>query len=420
MRKVKNPMNFEALKHDDPVLAELLEGEARRQAETIDLIASENLCPRSVREAAGSVLTDKYAEGYPLHRWYGGCNIADAVEQLAIDRGLRLFGGDHINVQPHSGSQANMAVFFSILEPGDRILSMDLAHGGHLTHGKKANFSGRMYRIAHYGVSSTDERIDYDAMAKQAREVKPALIIGGASAYPRAIDVDRMAEIARDVGAKLLVDMAHFAGLVVAGQHPNPVPVADFVTATTHKTLRGPRGGIILCKAPYAKGVDHTIFPGIQGGPLMHIIAGKAVAFGLAMTDAFKAYQVQVVINARAMAEEMMSLGYRIVSGGTDTHLFLVDLTSRNITGAQAQDWLGEAGIIVNKNAIPFDPRPPAVPSGIRIGTPSATTRGATESDVRQLARTVHRILSAADPVAAARAVRPEMLEFCRSHPIPD
>jgi glycine hydroxymethyltransferase len=416
----EEPMNFEALKHDDPVMAELLASERLRQCETIDLIASENLCPRSVREAVGSVLTDKYAEGYPAHRWYGGCGVIDAIEQLAIDRGKRLFGGEHVNVQPHSGSQANMAVYFSFLEPGDTILSMDLAHGGHLTHGKKANFSGRLYRIAHYGVSPEDERIDYDAMARQASEVRPALIVGGASAYPRAIDCARMAEIARDVGAKLMIDMAHFAGLVVAGQHPDPVPVADFVTATTHKTLRGPRGGLIVCKAQYAKAIDHTIFPGIQGGPLMHIIAGKAVAFELAMTAGFKAYQVQVVANARAMADEMARLGYRIVSGGTDVHLFLVDLTAQNLTGTQAQDWLGEAGIIVNKNAIPFDPRSPAEPSGLRIGTPSATSRGATETDVRALARMIHQVLSAADPPAAARALQPEVAEFCRSHPIPD
>jgi glycine hydroxymethyltransferase len=418
-------MNFEALRRDDPAMAELLDGESRRQAETIDLIASENLCPRSVREAVGSVLTDKYAEGYPAKRWYGGCNVVDVVEQLAIDRGLRLFGGEHLNVQPHSGSQANMAVYFSTLEPGDTILSMDLAHGGHLTHGKKANFSGRMYKIFHYGVSDNPdpkkhERIDYDAMARQAREVRPAMIVGGASAYPRAVDVNRMAEIARDVGAKLLVDMAHFAGLVVAGQHPDPVPVSDFVTATTHKTLRGPRGGIIICRKEYAKAVDHTIFPGIQGGPLMHIIAGKAVAFELAGRKEFKAYQAQVVVNAKAMAEEMAAQGYRIVSGGTDTHLFLVDLTAQNITGNQAQQWLGEAGIVVNKNAIPFDPRPPAEPSGIRIGTPSATSRGAGPDDVRQLARWIHQILSAEDPVAKARSLRSVVLEFCRSHPIPD
>ena len=413
-------MNFDALKRDDPVLAELLASERKRQSETIDLIASENLCPRSVREAVGSSLTDKYAEGYPLHRWYGGCDIADAIEQLAIDRGKRLFGGDHINVQPHSGSQANMAVYFSVLEPGATLLSMDLAHGGHLTHGKKANFSGRLFRIVHYGVSEKDEQIDYDALAKQAREVRPDMIIGGASAYPRALDCERLAEIARDSGAKLMVDMAHFAGLVVAGQHPDPVPVSDFVTATTHKTLRGPRGGLVICKAEYAKAIDHAVFPGLQGGPLMHVIAGKAVSFELAMTQEFKQYQVQVVANARAMADELHSLGYRIVSGGTDTHLLLVDLSTRNTTGAQAQGWLGEAGIIVNKNAIPFDPRPPIDPSGIRLGTPSVTTRGAGEDEARQVVRWIHRILSADDPMKAAKALRPEVLEFCRTHPVPD
>ena len=413
-------MNFEALNHDDPVMADLLIKERARQNETLDLIASENLCPRSVREAVGSTLTDKYAEGYPAHRWYGGCHVVDAVEALAIERGTRLFGGEHINVQPHSGSQANMAVYFAVLEPGATILSMDLAHGGHLTHGKKANFSGRLFTVVHYGVSPRTEQIDYDVLARQAREVKPALIIAGASAYPRAIDCARMAEIARDAGAKLMVDMAHFAGLVVAGRHPDPVPVADFVTATTHKTLRGPRGGIIICKQPYAKAVDHTIFPGIQGGPLMHVIAGKAVAFALAMTDEFKAYQNRVVDSAQAMAAELASLGYRIVSGGTDTHLFLVDLSPKRLAGSHAQGWLGEAGIIVNKNAIPFDPRSPIDPSGIRIGTPSAATRGATVEDVRMIARWIHGVLSADDPVSAAQALRPEVLEFCRSHPIPD
>jgi glycine hydroxymethyltransferase len=413
-------MNLEFLKRDDPVLAELLASEQTRQCETIDLIASENYCPRSVREAVGSTLTDKYAEGYPAHRWYGGCDVIDAVEQLAIDRGKRLFGCEHINVQPHSGSQANMAVYFSILEPGDTILSMDLAHGGHLTHGLKSNFSGRMYRIAHYGVSPETEQIDYDALARQAREVRPALIVAGASAYPRAIDCARMAEIAHKAGAKLMVDMAHFVGLVVGGQHPDPVPVSDFVTATTHKTLRGPRGGMIICKAEYAKAVDHTIFPGIQGGPLMHIIAGKAVAFALAMTQEFKDYQARVVANARAMADEMARLGHRIVSGGTDTHLFLVDLSAGSVTGSHAQEWLGEAGIIVNKNAIPFDPRSPLDPSGIRIGTPSVTTRGAGEDDVRAIARWIHKVLAAADPARTAAALRQEVREFCRSHPIPD
>ena len=413
-------MSLDALKRDDPVLAELLLSERERQHETLDLIASENLCPQSVREAVGSTLTDKYAEGYPLHRWYGGCNIVDAVEQLAIERGKRLFGCEHINVQPHSGSQANMAVYFAMLEPGATILSMDLAHGGHLTHGKKQNFSGRLYTIVHYGVSAETEYIDYDALARQAREVRPALIVGGASAYPRALDVNRMAEIARDVGALLMVDMAHFAGLVVAGEHPNPVPVADFVTATTHKTLRGPRGGIVCCRQQYAKAVDHTIFPGIQGGPLMHVIAGKAVAFELAMSAAFKAYQRQVVVNAKAMADEMAGLGDRIVSGGTDTHLFLVDLSNRGLSGTQAQEWLGEAGIVVNKNAIPFDKRSPFDPSGIRIGTPTITTRGADEAGVRQVARWIDAILRADDPPAAARALRPAVIEFCHQHPLPD
>ena len=413
-------MNFKALKCDDPVLAELLASERRRQQETIDLIASENFCPRSVREAVGSSLTDKYAEGYPMHRWYGGCDIADTVEQLAIDRGKRLFGSEHINVQPHSGSQANMAVYFSVLEPGATLLSMDLAHGGHLTHGLKANFSGRLFRIVHYGVSEKTEQIDYDALAKQAREVRPDLIIGGASAYPRTIDCERLAEIARDSGAKLMVDMAHFAGLVVAGQHPDPVPVSDFVTATTHKTMRGPRGGFVICKSQYARAIDHAVFPGLQGGPLMHVIAGKAVAFELAMTQEFKQYQVQVVTNARAMAAELASLGYRIVSGGTDTHLLLVDLSTRNTTGTQAQGWLGEAGIVANKNVIPFDQRPPIDPSGIRLGTPSITSRGAGEDEARLIIRWIHRILSAGDPMKAAKALRLEVQEFCRTHPIPD
>ncbi|MBE3070299.1 MAG: serine hydroxymethyltransferase [Planctomycetes bacterium] len=413
-------MNQDALNRDDPVLADLVARERLRQDETLDLIASENYCPRSVREAVGSTLTDKYAEGYPRRRWYGGCEVADSVEQLAIDRGKQLFGCEHINVQPHSGSQANMAVYFAILQPGAKILSMDLAHGGHLTHGKKANFSGKLYTVAHYGVSPETEQIDYDALAVQAREVRPDLIIGGASAYPRVIRSDRLAEIAADVGARLLVDMAHFAGLVVAGVHPDPVPVSDFVTATTHKTLRGPRGGIVICKEPYAKAVDRTVFPGIQGGPLVHVIAGKAAAFALAMTDAFKAYQTQVVANARAMADEMARLGDRIVSGGTDTHLFLVDLAARGLTGSQTQEWLGEAGIVVNKNAIPFDKRSPIDPSGIRIGTPAITTRGAGEDDVRQVARWIDAVLRADDPAAAARAARPQVLDFCRSHPIPD
>jgi len=413
-------MNLDSLRHDDPGLAELLASEWRRQQDTLDLIASENLCPASVREAVGSVLTDKYAEGYPGDRWYGGCSVIDAVEQLAIDRGKQLFGCDHINVQPHSGSQANMAVYFAALEPGATILSMDLAHGGHLTHGKKANFSGRLFRIAHYGVSAETEQIDYDVVARQARAVKPEMIVGGASSYPRTIDAARLAEIAHDVGAYLMIDMAHFAGLVAGGVHPDPVPVSDFVTGTTHKTLRGPRGGFVLCKSAYAKAIDYTVFPGIQGGPLMHVIAGKAAAFALAMTDAFKAYQAQIVANARAMADEMASLGHRIVSGGTDTHLFLVDLTPLGLTGGSAQQWLGAAGIVLNKNVIPFDKQPAADPSGIRIGTPSVTARGAGEGEVRQVARWIDRVLKAPDPAAAAERLRSDVLEFCRSHPIPD
>jgi len=413
-------MDLDALKRDDPEVADLVAAERRRRSESLDLIASENLCPRAVREATASLLTDKYAEGYPGRRWYGGCEVVDRVEQLAIERGKALFDCEHINVQPHSGSQANMAVYFAALEPGQTILSMDLTHGGHLTHGQDANFSGRMYHIVHYGVGPKTGRIDYDALAEQAREVRPALIVGGASSYPRAVEVDRLADIAHDVGARLLVDMAHFAGLVVGGVHPDPVPVADFVTATTHKTLRGPRGGLIMCKADWARRIDHMIFPGIQGGPLMHVIAAKAVTFALAGTDAFRAYQQQVVDNCRAMADELMSLGYRLVSGGTDTHLLLVDLRPQKMAGQEAQRHLGAAGIVLNKNVIPFDDRPPANPSGIRIGTPSMTTRGVGEDGARQVARWINRILASDDPDAEAERLRPEVAEFCQSYPIPD
>ncbi|HUX02336.1 MAG: serine hydroxymethyltransferase [Phycisphaerae bacterium] len=413
-------MNLEALRGADPALADLVERERRRQSETIDLIASENLCPKSVCEAVGSILTDKYAEGYPAHRCYGGCGVIDDVERLAIERGTTLFGCEHINVQPHSGSQANMAVYFACLQPGATILAMDLVHGGHLTHGMKANFSGQWYRVVHYGVSRKDERIDYGALARQAREVRPDLLVAGASSYPRALDVERLAQIAADAGARLLVDMAHFAGLVVGGVHPDPVPSADFVTATTHKTLRGPRGGIILCKADYAKAVDRAVFPGLQGGPLMHVIAGKAVAFQLAMRDDFKTYQRQIVANARALAEELARLGYRLVSGGTDTHLVLVNLGPQDMTGLEAERRLGQAGIVANHNVIPFDTRPPAEGSGVRLGTPSVTTRGAREDDVRAVARWIDRMLKADEPAKEAEAVRPEVAEFCRSHPIPD
>ncbi len=413
-------MKPDKLKQTDPKLAQLVEAERRRRAETLDLIASENLCSLAICEAVGSILTDKYAEGYPHHRYYGGCGVVDEVEQLAIDRGKQLFRCDHINVQPHSGSQANMAVYFAALKPGDTVLSMDLTHGGHLTHGMPTNFSGQLYEIVHYGVDRETEVIDYDALARTATDVRPALLIAGASSYPRALDVERLAEIARDSRAKLLVDMAHFAGLVVGGQHPDPVPVSDFVTATTHKTLRGPRGGIVLCKEEYGHDIDHTVFPGIQGGPLLHVIAGKAACFALAMADEFRAYQAQVVANARAMADEMMSLGYRVVSGGTDTHLFLVDLTGTGIAGLAAQTALCRAGIVLDRNVIPFDERPPTDPSGIRIGTPSVTTRGADEDDVRQVARWIDRVLRADDPDAEADAVRSKVRDFCASHPIPE
>ncbi|MEA3367374.1 MAG: serine hydroxymethyltransferase [Planctomycetota bacterium] len=413
-------MDQDALKRTDPQVADLVAAEARRRSETLDLIASENLCPRAVREAVASLLTDKYAEGYPGYRWYGGCEVVDQVEQLAIDRGKALFGCEHINVQPHSGSQANMAVYFAALEPGQTILSMDLAHGGHLTHGEAANFSGRMYHIVHYGVSPETERIDYTRLAEQAREVRPAMIVGGASSYPRAVEVDRLADIAHDVGAHLMIDMAHFAGLVAAGVHPDPVPVADFVTGTTHKTLRGPRGGFVLSKADWARRIDRTVFPGIQGGPLMHVIAGKAVCFGLAKTDAFRRYQERVVANCRAMAEALASRGCRIISGGTDTHLLVVDLRPMGLTGSQAEHLLGAAGIVANRNVIPFDDQPPSDPSGIRIGTPSMTTRGVDADGVRQVAGWIDRVLKAEDRAAEAARVRPEVLAFCQSHPIPD
>ncbi len=413
-------MQLDALRRDDPELAGLLDAEFERQSRVIDLIASENLCPTSIREATASTLTDKYAEGYPGRRYYGGCEVADQVEKLAIDRGKTLFGCDHLNVQPHAGSPANMAVYFSVCKPGDTVLSMDLAHGGHLTHGMKANFSGKLYNIVHYGVDRESEVIDYAALAEQAAEVRPVLIIAGASSYPRAIDVERMAQIARDAGAKLLVDMAHFAGLVVTGHHPDPVLVADFVTCTTHKTLRGPRSGIAMCKAEHAKALDRMVFPGLQGGPLLHVIAAKATAFKLAAAPEFKTYQEQVCRNAKAMAEELASAGFRLVSGGTDTHLALVDVSAKGLSGGRAQDWLGRAGIIVNMNVIPFDDRSPRDPSGVRIGTPSITTRGADEEDARRIARWIAEVLTAADPEKEADGVRAHVTEWCAAHPIYD
>lgn len=409
----------------DPVLAALIQEEGQRQRNNIELIASENFASRAVREAQGSLLTNKYAEGYPGRRWYGGCEFVDMVEQLAIDRVLQIFGGDHANVQPHSGSQANMAVYFSVLKPGDTILTMDLAHGGHLTHGHKANFSGKLYNVVHYGVSQETETIDYDALEKVAMELKPNMITAGASAYSRIIDFERMGQIAKSCGAYLFVDMAHIAGLVAAGEHPNPVPYADFVTSTTHKSLRGPRGGFIICREEFAKKIDSTVFPGVQGGPLMHVIAAKAACFGEALKPEFKTYAKQIVANASAMSNKLKELGFRIVANGTDNHVFMVDLRSKGMNGADAQITLDRVGITVNKNAIPYDTGSPAKPSGIRIGTPAVTTRGMLEKDVEKVAEFISRALAlhAAEQVhpdpAAFEALREEVYEFNRAFPLP-
>ncbi len=404
----------------DPDVAAAIDGEERRQRTHVELIASENFASRAVMEAQGSVLTNKYAEGYPGRRWYGGCEEVDKVEQLAIDRAKELFGAEHVNVQPHSGSQANMAVYFAVLQPGDRILTMDLAHGGHLTHGHPANFSGRLYEVTHYGVSKEDERIDYDALAKQALEVQPKLITCGASAYSREIDFPRMAEIAKSVGAYLFVDMAHIAGLVATGVHPSPVPHADFVTTTTHKSLRGPRGGIILCKEKYAKKIDGRVFPGVQGGPLMHVIAAKAVCFGEALKPEFKDYQVQVVKNSQALAARMEEHGFRIVSGGSDNHVFMVDLRPKGLDGSEVSDTLDEVGITVNKNSIPFDEAGPMKPGGIRVGTPAVTTRGMKEDDVRQVADFIHEALQVMGDAAALSAIKEKVFAFNRAFPMPE
>lgn len=403
----------------DPELHSAIAKEAKRQNQNIELIASENFTSGAVMEAQGSLLTNKYAEGYPGRRWYGGCEYVDIAEQLAIDRAKEIFGADHANVQPHSGSQANTAVYFAVLKPGDKILTMDLSHGGHLTHGHKANFSGKFYEVTHYGVSEEDERIDYDALAKVAEELKPKLITTGASAYPREIDFKRMGEIAKKVGAYLFVDMAHIAGLVAAGVHPNPVPHADFVTSTTHKSLRGPRGGIILCKEEYAKKIDATVFPGIQGGPLMHVIAAKAACFGEILNSNFKAYSEQVVKNARAMAARLAEHGYRIVSGGTDNHLMLVDLRPAGLDGSIAQHALDESGITVNKNSIPFDTAGPFKPSGIRVGTPAVTTRGMKEADVEKVADFMHEALQNHGDETKLHELRERVYAFNRSFPLP-
>jgi glycine hydroxymethyltransferase len=407
------------LRNVDPAIASAIEEERQRQQNNIELIASENFTSLAVMEAQGSVLTNKYAEGYPKRRWYGGCEHVDTVEQLAIDRAKKLFGAEHANVQPHSGSGANMAVYFAFLKPGDRMLTMDLSHGGHLTHGNKANFSGRFFEIVHYGVRKEDEQIDYDQLARMAREHKPKMITVGASAYPRVIDFERMGQIAREVGAYLLADIAHIAGLVAAGLHPSPIPHADFVTTTTHKTLRGPRGGLILCPEKYAREIDSQAFPGIQGGPLMHVIAAKAVCLQEAMQPEFKMYQQQIVKNARALAEGMRHNGYRLVSGGTDNHLMMVDVGARGVTGKDCQIALDEAGITVNKNTIPFETRSPFQASGIRLGTPAVTTRGMKEPEMAAIADMISEVLLDIKNIDAARSVRQRVLELTARFPLP-
>ncbi len=419
MQSSANAPRRPTLAETDPEIAAAIQAEEVRQAENIELIASENFTSRAVREAQGSVLTNKYAEGYPGKRWYGGCENADVVEQLAIDRAKQLFGAAHANVQPHSGAQANMAVYFSVLQPGDKILTMDLSHGGHLTHGNKANFSGRFYDVVHYGVAQADERIDYEAFARQAETERPKMITVGASAYPRTLDFARMREIADSVGALLFADMAHIAGLVAGGQHPSPVPHADFVTTTTHKSLRGPRGGIILCKEQFAKGVDSQVFPGIQGGPLMHVIAGKAVCFHEALQPDFKDYQRQIVLNAKSLAARMSHNGYRLVSGGTDNHLMLVDVRPMNLTGKDAQETLDEVAITVNKNAIPFDTVSVFKAGGFRIGTPAVTTRGMKEEEMMEIADLIHEGLKARGDAGALAKVRQSVVALTRQFPLP-
>ncbi len=403
----------------DPEVATAIANERARQQNNIELIASENFCSKAVREAQGSVLTNKYAEGYPGRRWYGGCENVDVVEQLAIDRAKELFGAEHANVQPHSGSQANAAVYFALLEYGDTILTMDLSHGGHLTHGHPANFSGKFYKVVHYGVSAEDETIDYDKLAAQALECRPKMITAGASAYSRIIDFARMAEIAKSVGAILFVDMAHIAGLVAGGVHPSPVPHADIVTTTTHKSLRGPRGGLILCREEYAKKIDGMVFPGVQGGPLMHVIAAKAVCLKEALSPGFREYQEQIAKNAKTLAAALAAHGYRIVSGGTDNHLMMVDLRPNGMNGKVAQEALDHAGITVNKNSIPFDTESPFKGGGVRIGTPAVTTRGMKESEMAVIADLIHEALNHRDDPARLEEIRKRVIALNVRFPLP-
>ncbi len=407
---------FDYINNTDPEIASVILEELERQNRNIELIASENCVSEAVMSAMGSPLTNKYAEGYPGKRYYGGCEIVDKAEELARERACKLFGAEHANVQPHSGASANLAVFFAALKPGDTVLSMDLSHGGHLSHGSPVNISGTYFNIVPYGVSENDEKIDYDAILKLAKECKPKMIIAGASAYPRTIEFEKFSQIAKEVGAYLLVDMAHIAGLVAAGLHPNPVPYADFVTTTTHKTLRGPRGGLILCREEYAKMIDKAIFPGIQGGPLMHVIASKAVCFKEALSDDFMTYQKQIVKNASVLANTLNEKGFRLVSGGTDNHLMLVDLTSFDVTGKEAEKRLDEARITVNKNTIPFETKSPFITSGIRIGTPAVTSRGMKEDDMVEIGTLIHMLIS--DFEGTKEEVTNRVATLCAKYPL--
>jgi glycine hydroxymethyltransferase len=415
---MKNSAMYRPLSERDPQIAAAIDNETRRQHEGLELIASENFVSEAVLEAAGSVFTNKYAEGYPGKRYYGGCEFADVVENLARDRVKQLFGAEHANVQPHAGSQANMAAYAAVIQPGDTVLGLNLAHGGHLTHGHHLNFSGKTYKIVPYGVTKETETIDYDDLEKIAERERPKLIIGGGSAYPRIIDFARMRQIADKVGALYIVDMAHFAGLVAGGAHPSPVPHAHIVTSTTHKTLRGPRAGMILSKQEFAAAIDKVVFPGMQGGPLVHIIAAKAVCFREALQPSFRDYARQVVANAKVLAETLSAEGFRIISGGTDTHLMLVDVFSKGMLGSEAEKALGEAGITVNKNAIPFDTNPPLKPSGIRIGSPALTTRGMKENEMRQVGRWIAEALNNRTDAAVLSRIRRQVVELADAFPL--
>ncbi|MCJ7458935.1 MAG: serine hydroxymethyltransferase [candidate division Zixibacteria bacterium] len=406
------------LKEVDPEVYAAILGETKREAYQLELIASENFVSEAVLEALGSVMTNKYAEGYPGRRYYGGCEYVDIVENLARERAKKLFGCEHVNVQPHSGSQANMGVYFCVLKPGDTILGLNLSHGGHLTHGSPVNFSGKFFKVYFYGVRKDTEVLDYDEILKIAKDCKPKMIVTGATAYPRILDFVKFRQIADEVGAYLMADIAHIAGLIIAGIHPSPVPLADFVTTTTHKTLRGPRGGMIMCKGKYAKQLDKEIMPGIQGGPLMHVIASKAVAFKEALQSSFKEYQIQIVKNAKALAQELLNYGYHVVAGGTDTHLMLVSFVEKGITGKVVEEALDKAGITVNKNTVPFDPQKPFITSGIRIGTPAVTTRGMKEPEMKRIGRLIHETISDLGNEEVYKRVRKEVEELCREFPL--